>query len=300
MAQPSLTLTIAANDRPDHLARMLDTLVANDLTGWRIFAGVEPGPHQSKIAAVFRGRLAGHDLTLTENRQRLGVRDHPYRLIDRAFDGGADFNLHLEDDLLLATDALDLARWYATHTRPDWVALNLLAGACGSAANLSHPDHPDLVFATPCFTSIGLGLTRANWQDLRPQWPAPRGIKRRGDMALAHAGWDWAIVKWLIDHPDRRVLQPVAARATHAGATGTYCSPDFQQKSFAGLELARDAPRTYIVTEVKDLPRPIAAHVHALIEANTGLGRLQAALYPQHIWLSDALSHLNRKIRGKN
>ena len=295
-----LTLTIAASDRPGHLARMLDTLLANDLTGWRIFAGIEPGPRQGEVAAVFRERLAGCDLTLTENRARLGVRDHPYRLLNQAFDAGADFDLHLEDDLLLAPDALDLARWYATHARPEWAALNLLAGACGSAANLSDQDHPDLVFATPCFTSIGLGLTRANWQDLRPHWKAPRGIKRRGDMALAHAGWDWAIVKWLIDRPERQVLQPVAARATHAGGSGTHCNPDFQHKAFAGLELAHDRPATYILKEVDDLPRPAAAHVHAMIESNSRLGRLHKALYPQRSWLRDALSHLNRKIRCKN
>ena len=41
-----------------------------------------------------------------------GAKDNMFNVLNSAFEAGSTFNLHLEDDFLLAPDTVDLANWY--------------------------------------------------------------------------------------------------------------------------------------------------------------------------------------------
>lgn len=231
---------------------------------------LEPGPHKAENAALCTALLPEEQLTLVRNRERLGVRGNPFSAISRAFESGSRFNLILEEDFLLSPDALQLAAWYRDNHKPHWAALNLLAGTCGSAGNLSLPDHPSPVFESRCFNSIGVGLTAGDWHRLRdafegaPPW----------DCYPFEWGWDWAIYSQILLTPGLRVLQPLAARCTHVGAHGTHCLPEFQEKAFDRLSPSirdRLPPDTegFTLTEIANLPPTAAAHAYSQDDAAT-------------------------------
>ena len=250
---------------------MLCSLLRCGLEGWHVHIGIEPGPTQGALADLCSDILPDNQCTLTRNPTRLGVRANPYATIARAFESGSTFNLCLEDDFLLAPDALLLADWYKENHRPRWAALNLLAGTCGSAANLSVPDCPSQIFESRCFNSIGVGFTRADWNRISTIF---RGRKRPfySRRSILDWGWDWAVYGAVLMSPQLRVIQPLAARCTHTGETGTHCTPEFQEKSFSWLPMAtrecEHATREgFTLQDIKKLPPAVAAHVYAQHDA---------------------------------
>lgn len=300
----TLHLTCTAMNRPELFRRMLETLLACGPQGWQLHVGVEPGPEQAAFRAICAAVLPEGSFHVHENRQRLGVNGNPYQLISTRFREGADFVLALEEDLELAPDALALARWYRANHRPHWAALNLLAGACGSAGFLSWPEEPAPLFESRSFNSIGVGLTRADWDRIAPVWNQPPGPGGNGirDL-LSEWGWDWAIFGMVMQDPDLRVIQPVAARCTHAGASGTFCTPEFQERAFARLELAQAAPSGpeggYRLMSIDALPARIAAHANAQQESAFHLARHVLSTRPKgrlSRWLVDT----KRRLRGRN
>jgi hypothetical protein len=187
------TITITAYRRPSLFEAALKTLVANDLAGWRILVGIEPSSIAREIANVAETILQGHDYDITTNRARLGIKENPFQLIERAFAGGSELNLHLEDDLFLSPDVTTLARWYFENHRPEWLCLSLISGGCGSAGLLSNPDHPDLLFAGHAFNSLGFAFRRKEWEtNIRGAWMAETAPFVQFDGTLA-GGWDWSI-----------------------------------------------------------------------------------------------------------
>ena len=59
---------------------MLESLLANELAGWRILIQIDPSPVAADIAEIAAGLLSGYDLQVAINPARLGVRENPFRL----------------------------------------------------------------------------------------------------------------------------------------------------------------------------------------------------------------------------
>src|SRR5260370_37464714 len=198
----SLRTSRATAYRRRHLFRsMLESLLANELAGWRILIQIDPSPVAADIAETAAGLLSGCDLQVAINPARLGVRENPFRLIERAFAAGSALNLHLEEDLLLAPDATRLASWYEAHHQPDWLCLNLIAGGCASAGLLSHPGYAGLPVSCAAFNSLGFAARRQEWQNLMaPPWMTERMDILKFD-GLATGGWEWPILSLMRPHP---------------------------------------------------------------------------------------------------
>lgn len=299
----TLRLTCTAMNRPELFRRMTASLMRNRPQGWHLHVAVEPGPDQGAFAAICGTLLPAESYEVSVNAKRLGVRENSRQVIAGRFAEGAPFVLSLEEDFELAPDALDLARWYRDNHRPHWAALNLLAGACGSAGLLSWPEEPGPVFESRCFNSLGVGLTRDDWERLKPAWDTPSDPEPRGVGGLSqHWGWDWAAFGLLMRDPSLRVIQPVAARCTHLGETGTYCTPEFQERAFSRLEIATTPPGGpeggYQLTAIDALPARIAAHATAQQESAAYLAGHVRSLRPKSP-LALRLSDLNRKLRGR-
>lgn len=272
MPADKYTITITATDRPDLFRDMLNSLVACDLDGWHVHVSIEPLGGEAEIATLCQSILPDGQYSVRVNDAVLGVRGNPEATITRAFDEGSTFNLCLEDDFLLAPDALQLAKWYVAHHQPHWVGLNLLAGNCGSAGNLSDLSEPKAVFETRCFNSIGVGMTRDDWARMRGCWQEPDKQRlKRTDKRFS--GWDWSFLVSLVLADDARVVQPAAARCTHTGAIGTHCRPEFQEKAFARLQLCErplqaDPTSAFTLLDHGELPYRTAAHLYTQTEVS--------------------------------
>jgi len=263
------TISITAMRRPELLARLFDTLLANDLSGYTIAVAIEPSERTREVLALCQVRLSGRDHRIVVNDAVLGVRANPYHLLRRVFEDGSAFNLYLEEDLEIAPDTTRLAEWYVANHRPEWLCLNLLAGPCGSAAMLSDPGHPDELVAARTFNSLGFAVRREEWhRHLEPIWMGgmPRSATR-APPRMQQWGWDWSIHGYLAQHRDKLVsIQPILARATHTGRLGTSVTPEFHDQAFAGLPLADGTATGYALTGHAALPHRVRSLLNAQAE----------------------------------
>jgi hypothetical protein len=271
------TITATAYRRPHQFKAMLESLLANDLTGWRILIQIDPSPVDQDIVGIATSLLGGHHLHVSVNQVRLGVRENPFRLLGRAFEEGSAFNLYLEEDLLLAPDATRLALWYEANHRPEWLCLNLIAGGCASAGLLSNPDYPAQLFSGTTFNSLGFAVRREEWVRLMaPAWMTERRDIVKFD-GVPTGGWDWQIYALMMDDSRLRTLQPTLARASHAGRlAGEYCTPAFHDDAFHALPV-HDGARTefeYQFLSTVELPSVIRHHANLWQEMTAALRAL--------------------------
>jgi hypothetical protein len=277
------TITATAYRRPHLLKAMLETLLANELSGWRILIQIDASPVADDMARMAESLLDGHDRDIAINSSRLGVRENPYRLLERVFAEGSALNLYLEEDLLLSPDATRLASWYETNHCPEWLCLNLIAGGCASAGLLSNPDFPTLLFTGPTFNSLGFAVRRQEWQRLMaPAWMRDREGVVKFD-GKATGGWDWQIFSLLLEDPHLRTLQPVLARSVHNGRlAGEHCTPRFHDLAFAGLPIYQGAAAAdYRLVAAAELPSVVRRHAFLWAEMSSALRALALkALHP--------------------
>jgi hypothetical protein len=251
------TITITAMERPHLLRKMLATLLSNDLDGWKIHVAVEPNPRAGEVVALCRD-LLGETADVRVNERVLGIRANPYQVQSRAFAAGSDLNLYLEEDLLLAPDATRMARWFEENHRLNWMCLNLLAATCGSAGPLSDPSCPGVLFEAGTFNSLGFAVRRQEWQrHIAPVWARQRSrpwLKKGPAHWRTHWGWDWDVLAYMVRGSGMVSVQPVLARATHNGPAGTFCTADFHDLAFDGVQLA-DGEHTFSIAAGEELPR---------------------------------------------
>lgn len=290
--------------RPSLFKDMIASLRACDLDGWQIHIAAEPGPHQSDLAEICNSDLAGADFELTINENILGIRENPRAVINRAFEGGSSLTVYLEEDFVVAPDALELALWYRRNHKPHWACLNLLAGTCGSAGNLSDPSDPTAVFETRCFNSIGVGFARADWGRLEQYWVKPTTLRRGGMADIGFSGWDWSILKGILMNADWRVVAPLTGRCNHKGTNGVNCDPAFQRAAFDRLTVAtRNADDARLdgfkLANIAELPPMAAAHLNSQLDAVERLRQQISNAVPEISVLRSSLSRLNRYMRGR-
>ena len=271
------TITITGFRRPHLFAALIDSLIANDLDGWRVNIQIEPSSIAGEFETIATEKLAGIAWSITVNPAVLGIRENPFRLLRRSFEEGAEVVLYLEEDLLLATDATELARWYSDNHRPHWMMLSLLSGGCGSAGLISEPSVPSLLFESKSFNSLGFVCRRAEWeQHLRDAWLLDPAVNINSEGGPA-PGWDWAIYHHLIRAQGMFSLQPAAARAVHNGREGgEFCKPDWHDLAFVGLDLvAKTGERQpFSIVAPEFLPPRLRRQVLLWAQLNDALGVL--------------------------
>ena len=273
------TITITAYQRPAYFERLLSSLTENDLTGWEIWIFLEPSSSVDSFRRQCEQQLGGMTWHLIVNQKRLGVSQNPYQALSRVFSEGSEYNLYLEEDLELSPDTTALAAWYAQHVRSDEICMNLLAGGCFSRGILSHPDHPNQLVSAPMFNSLGMVLTKQQWQThFEPHWfDFPFGLSAPNGLQMF--GWDCAIYAYLLANPSLNTLQPLCARSRHLGKHGgEYCDEDFQDDVFTDQPIHTEPTPTagYArVTELRDLPHALRTHLYLWQEQSRTLDELR-------------------------
>jgi len=236
------TLTITAYNRPQYLRQVLASVRKNATDGWELHFGVEPG--NQEVLDLCNG-VDFMPCTVTVNPTRLGVQENPFQTLTRVFDGEkSDLNVYLEDDVVLAVDALAMASWYAGVADPErQMALCLFN--YDSRVNMrdrvcvtSTPSRPA---RASTFCSLGFAATAEQWARwIKPHW---------NDCG----GWDYAL-SGPLNNRVAAVAVPLCSRSNHIGRMGgTFCSPRFHDRAFARL---RWLPHVAQSTFVLDAGRP--------------------------------------------
>ena len=253
-------ITITGWRRPQLFRTLIESLAMNDLHGWVIRVQLEPSQFVEQYRSVASEILG----TI------------PMICWTALFRQGAELVLYLEEDLQLAPDATALAQWYAENHRRGWMCLSLLSGGCGSEGFISDQRYPDILFLGKTFNSLGFAVNRNEWNAyLRPAWLAEEPIY---DCRVQRVdGWDWSVYLRLIRTRGLYTVQPVTARATHAGRHGgVYCTPEFHDAAFAGLELAEGGSRRYRLVATQSLPPSLRRQALLWEQVNSALSVINA------------------------
>ncbi len=227
------TISMACYRRPDYERQVLDSLEpqlrGSQYQFFRCFD--EPPPHN------------------------IGCDANTLRAIERAFNAGSDFNLHIEDDTVLAPDALALCDWFYTNPERDNYALISLH------AHSREADRPLDIIESPVFSAWGWAITRDNWLNvIRPEWNQKN--------KMLPIGWDWS-VSLTIQRHGLKTLHPILSRVRNIGRdNGTYETPSHWDKWAKDLIISPGGfGNDFRITDRLDILPPVEQWVTDEIEA---------------------------------
>lgn len=187
-------------NRPGYMREVLYTLANNaGLDEYTLHFGLEP-VNPDVIATAHAVQFM--PTVINVNPKSLGVTNNPYTMLQRVFTTtNVPGVLYLEDDVILAPDAVRLATWYFQHPeRNKYLCLNLYNPDSKADAN------PEELIGSSGFNALGVAITREQWfRYFQPGWHANP------------AGWDWSIIDIAKTVP---CLMPKISRSHHIGREG--------------------------------------------------------------------------------
>jgi len=228
------TLSMTAYNRPDYLKDTLEDLAKNNITDWHFFISVDPSNKLEEIKQVLDKDYGFVSKTITINEQRKNHRLNQFSAIETAFNAGSTFNCHMDDDLHISPDAIELANYYERTFRDKPLTFN----SYGLFNYDSNPNEPSkLLSRVGSFTGLGWNCFRENFESVfRPNW-------FHDELALklfGSYGWDWAVAAWCKQNNLSEIF-PAFSRTNHRGREcGTCCSHEWHDKAFANLQWNKD------------------------------------------------------------
>lgn len=215
------TITVPVCSRPFLFGKMLESLKKNCVQGFVLYVGIEPTPQTDEMVAIAEA-IDWMETRIHVNSKKMGVDWNNYALLERVFSEGSQFNVHLEEDIIVAPDALDLARWYEQRAGREG---DLFLGFMGHNYR-SDQNRPLEVARTWYFTPIGWCCSVDSWNSfLKPNWMSDS------------RGWDWSIAS-AMERIGGRSLHPLLSRSTHTGREGgVHCSPEHHDRVFGNLTI---------------------------------------------------------------
>ena len=198
-------IVLTANNRPGYLRTVLESWAqVRGVEGHRIVVQSEP-PHDDTLRVC---RDFDLDLEARRNREQLGVRDNPFRLLEWAFEA-EPFVVYSEEDIVVSDDCLEYAEWAREHLH-DAVSV---VGFKQQWLTPGPSEHPNSVRLVPHFSANGLGIWADAWEFMRSLWYTDS------------RGWDWSITS-AIGRGEWTTAVPSYSRSNHIGRIGTYTTPE--------------------------------------------------------------------------
>lgn len=216
-----LVLAMTAWKRSQYLKEVLDSLRhAHGIEYCLLLANVEPG--YPEVESLLRS-FDACPTDIVVNSETLGCPANTLAVLERGFDED-DFVLHLEDDLILAPDALQMAQWmrYKYEGQQDEIACIGLKSSLGyrrSAANA--------VRRCSWFACHVWGTWQEEWEtNFVPNWEQKK-LHEEG-----YRGWGHTVNEKIMQ--GRYQMLPVLSRVQHIGLLGgTHATPDTFKSDFA-------------------------------------------------------------------
>jgi glycosyltransferase involved in cell wall biosynthesis len=222
------SVTIAAYNRPDNLRMLIDSLrnQTTEWDEWSVFVRVDAGGELFDQVVETTQQIDFAPYRVFWPAQNEGVNNNTYWLMHHVFENlDADYNLYLEDDLLLSPDVLALANWYIENEQKllavDGIADIGALCLCKlqskfSDENLSN--NAASLFFSRAFVGWGFLMGQRQWHQYgKPSWHNSRALLGRDGM------WDNAVAQY-IRQCDTKVynLFPALSRVTNTGREGVH------------------------------------------------------------------------------
>src|SRR5262245_63582984 len=96
------TITITGEREPLLFRELLQSLIVNELGGWRIFVQLELTPAAAQYVEIATELLGRFEYTVTVNPRPADARETAFRLLEHIFRQGSLLNINLAGDTLAA------------------------------------------------------------------------------------------------------------------------------------------------------------------------------------------------------
>lgn len=199
------TISLPVYRRPDRVKRLLETLRACKPDGYTLLVSAEPG-HQEVLDVI--ASIDFMPFRVSINKERLGLNANIKNSLFIAMNSGSDFNVALEDDIVLAPDAIRMADWFSTYERRGEY------GCLGFFGVASMAKSPLEICESQDFRSWGWCFPRSSWHNyIFPGLHCEPVI----DDSVEHKDlWDFKLAYYFIQY-GVRTLHPLLTRSNHEG-----------------------------------------------------------------------------------
>lgn len=224
------TITFPVGYRPNYLNEFLNCLKRQNLEGYAIFCSAEACPPCIDLL-----KNCGLKLNImlnpksTGRKSHAGARANMFNALNSAFEAGSDFNLHLEDDFLLAPDAVDLANWYYENFKDNPLAYM----SYGMFGFNPRGDDYTLLEEVPFFEGLGWCVFKEGWETCYKRSWFDDTLARK---YFTGYGWDWAVQGFFKEY-GCKALRPLINRTQHNGRVdGTCCTVAHHDRHYTPLK----------------------------------------------------------------
>lgn len=208
------TITIAAYNRPAHLKRLINSLArqVTPLHDYFLVVTVDAGGDKFDEVLQVANSINFVNKAVIAQKENVGINQNTYDSIHVAFEGmSSQYNLYLEDDLILAPDALALVDWYIDK-EPSFHDISALC-----LCNLrSESEDPAQLFRSRRFAAWGFAMSYQRWRQVaEPVW-------LKGERM-----WDNRVANYIRTRPNSlHNIFPEVSRAKNIGVDGSHLTKE--------------------------------------------------------------------------
>lgn len=213
------TITIAAYNRPDHLRMLLDSLRAQllPLRNFQIIVSVDAGGDKFCEVMEIAKSIDFVSSQVFHTAQNQGTNHNTFWLMDYVFDIlGTDWNVYLEDDLVLSPDAFNLVEWYIEHAEElrNYGDISDIGAYC--LCRLRVHGAPENIYLSRAFVGWGFLMAAHQWETYaKPAWFNPKKM------------WDTSLATYIREQgPKILNAFPELSRITNTGRGGVHFTPE--------------------------------------------------------------------------
>lgn len=211
-----MIITTLHYNRPDCTRRCLEALSrCRGIEDCRLIAHTDGGPNRSQEVADLLQQRPFCDTQVCFHPDHLGFDQATFQTLRDGF-VDADFVVHIEDDILLAPDALEWFAWARDRYRDDQTVLSV----SGLNREDAPPDRHHAASRRPWFAPWSWATWADRWSVLREV------IGKVTPGAPGYVGWDTAVLNHRNATGQCEVF-PVLGRAQNIGSVSSIHSPDW-------------------------------------------------------------------------
>ena len=200
------TITMTCMNRPDYTKEVLQSLKNQNksLDDYKLYINIDTGNCKEVVDICNDIDFIETDIKifkLKEVRVNHRVNNNTHDVITRAFYNKSDFNLYIEDDIVLSPDALDLMDWYIEQDLTD-IATLCLCNIIDKEIN------ENLLCKVRHCCLWGFVISKVQfYQYYKPAW-------------LKGYSWDTSIARYIRTFPGIYNMMPMFSRSHNIGAIG--------------------------------------------------------------------------------
>ncbi len=206
----SKVITMTVYNRPDYTRRCLEALAkCEGIKQYQVFIHVDPGCDE--VSEICAGWVNGGDLLMSFNEKRVGCNMNILSAMAHGFEH-SDTVIHIEDDILLAPDALKWFEWALDKYKDDKSVF--------SVSGYSNKEPSEALFF---YQQRRSWFTPWGWATWKDRFEPFANIIRLNEKAQPERSWDW--ITNYGARGGRYEVFPILSRTKNIGEYGVHTNP---------------------------------------------------------------------------